>query len=123
MSYKCRLLVYEQRMSSHFEKEQALQAIHESPYGGRGQGCGSFRGRGSGRQKFDKATVECYYCYKLGHFQYKYFKLKKEANYVKANEEMLLMTYVNCQNANRESVWFLDSGYSNHMCGKKRNFL
>jgi len=115
------LLVHEQRMSSHIEEEQALHAIHESSSRGRGQGRGSFRGRGKGRgrQNFDKAIVECYYCHKLVHFQYECPKLKKEANYVKVDEEMLLMAYVNCQNANRESVWFLDSGCSNHICGKK----
>jgi len=120
------LLVHEQRMSSHIKEEQALQAIHESPSRGRGRGRGSFRGRGRGRgrgrQNIDKATVECYYCHKLGHFQYECPKLKKEANYVKVDEEMLLMTDVNCQNANRERVWFLDSGCSNHMCGKKKIF-
>jgi hypothetical protein len=42
---------------------------------------------------------------------------------VKADEEMLLMADVNCQNANRESVWFLDSRCSNHMCGKKEIFF
>jgi len=115
------LLVHEQRMSSHIKEEQALQAIHESPSRGSGRGRGSFRGRerGRGRQKFDKAIMECYYCHKLRHFQYECPELKKEANYVKADEEMLLMADVNCQNANRESVWFLDSGCSNHMCGKK----
>jgi hypothetical protein len=51
------LLVHEQRMSSHIEEEQALQAIHESPSRGKGRGRGSFRGRGRGRgrQNFDKA--------------------------------------------------------------------
>lgn len=28
------------------------------------------RGRGRGRTTFNKATVECYKCYNLGHFQY-----------------------------------------------------
>ena len=93
------LLVHEQCMSSHIEEEQTLQANHESPSGGRSQGRGSFRGRG--RQNFDKAIVECYYCHKLGRFQYECPKLKKEVNYMKVDEEMLLMAYVNCQNANQ----------------------
>jgi RNase H-fold protein (predicted Holliday junction resolvase) len=52
-----RLLMHEQRMSSHIKEEQALQAIHESPSRGKGRGRGSFRGRGRGRgrQNFDKA--------------------------------------------------------------------
>jgi hypothetical protein len=44
-----RLLMHQQRMSSHIKEEQALQAIHEIPSRGRGRGCGSFRGRGRGR--------------------------------------------------------------------------
>jgi hypothetical protein len=75
-----------------------------------------------GDKTLTRPFVECYYCHKLGHFQYECPELKKEANYVKADEEMLLMADVNCQNANRESVWFLDSGCSNHMCGKKEIF-
>jgi hypothetical protein len=39
---------------------------------------------------------------------------------VKVDEEILLMADVNCQNANRERVWFLDSRCSHHMCGKKK---
>ena len=48
----------------------------ESPFvqfaGQRSQGRESFRGRGRGRsrQTFNKATVECYNCHKLGHFQW-----------------------------------------------------
>ena len=42
------LLVHEQRMSSHKEEEHALKITHGDQYGGRGRGCGSFRGRGRG---------------------------------------------------------------------------
>ncbi|CAL2266676.1 unnamed protein product [Prunus armeniaca] len=91
------LLVHEQHMSSHVEEEQALQVIYGSQYGGRGQGLGSFRERGRGKQSFDKATVECYHYHKLGHFQYKCSELKKKANYVEADEEMLLMAYGICE--------------------------
>lgn len=68
---KSSLLVHEQRMSSHKEEEHALKITHGDQSGGRGRGRGSFRGRGRGRgrQSFDKATMECYYCHKLGHFQ------------------------------------------------------
>ena len=42
------LLVHEQRMSSHEEEEHALKITHGDQSGGRGLGCGSFRGKGRG---------------------------------------------------------------------------
>ena len=36
---------------------------------------------------------------------------------------MLLMAHVDSHNSNREAVWFLDSGCSNHMTGNKQWFL
>ena len=119
------LLVHEQRMSSHVEEEHALKITHSEQSGGRSQGRGSFRGRGRGRgrQTFNKATVECYNCHKLGHFQWECQSKEKEANYAETQEEMLLMAYVNMNKVNREDMWFIDSGCSNHMCGKKEYFL
>lgn len=101
--------------------EQALKIIHGEQSGGRGRGHGSFRGRGRGRSRhsFDKATVECYHCHKLGHFQWECPNKEKEANYAEGQEEMLLMTHVDINQAKNEDLWFLDSGCSNHMCGKK----
>ena len=32
------------------------------------------------------------------------------------------MSYVDMNKANGEDMWFLDSGCSNHMCGKKEYF-
>jgi hypothetical protein len=50
--------------------------------------------------------------------------VNKEANYVELNneEEILLMSYVELYENNREDAWFLDSGCSNHMCGDKAMF-
>lgn len=68
--------------------------------------------------------MECYRCHKLGHFQYECPSWDKEANYVELGEEeeMLLMSYVEMNDAQREDVWFLDSRCSNHMCGDKKIF-
>ena len=116
--------MHEQRMSSHVEEEHTLKFTHGEQSGGRSQVRGSFRGkgRGRGRQTFNKATVECYDCHKLGHFQWECQSKEKETNYAETQEEMSLMAYVKMNKANREDMWFLDSGYSNHMCGKKEYF-
>ncbi|CAL8162097.1 unnamed protein product [Prunus armeniaca] len=58
-------------MNDHVTEEQVLKVTYDESSGGRGRGHGSFRGRGLGRgRSFDKSTVECYHCHKLGHFQY-----------------------------------------------------
>ena len=101
-----------------------MNVAYEDRVGGRGRGRGTFRGRGRGRgrQEFNKALVKCYKCHKLGHFQYECPSWEKAANYVEADkeDEVLLMAYIEPNDAKREGVWFLDSGCSNHMSGKKQ---
>ncbi|TXG65249.1 hypothetical protein EZV62_006524 [Acer yangbiense] len=120
------LVVHEQKFHRHNGEEQALKVTFEDRAEGRGRGRGFFRGRGRsrGHQSFNKALVECYKCHKLGHFQYECPSWDKEANYAELGEEeeMLLMSYVEMNEAKREDVWFLDSGCSNHMCGDKTFF-
>ena len=69
------LLVHEQRIKRHGGDEQALKVTFDDKSGGRG------------RQTFNKATVECWRCHQLGHFQYECPKLEKGANYAKLEEE------------------------------------
>lgn len=120
------LIVHEQKFYKSSGEEQALKVTVEERFGGRGRGRNTFRGRGRGRgrQIFNKASVECYKCHKLGHFQSECPTWDKEANYANLDEEaeMLLMSYVELNEAKREDAWFLDSGCSNHMCGDKTMF-
>lgn len=120
------LLVHEQRMKAHVVEEHALKVTFGESSGERGRGRGGFRGRGrgGGRRNFDKSTIECYNCHQLGHFQYECPKKETEAkaNYAEGNEEILLMAYVGEKEAVKEELWFLDSGCSNHMCGKREFF-
>ncbi|KAL2324779.1 hypothetical protein Fmac_023837 [Flemingia macrophylla] len=124
------LLVHEQRMHNTVHEEHALKVTQSTQNAGpvgRGRGRWNFGGRGSGRsrQNIDKATVECYNCHKLGHFQWEC--RKGVANFAEsqedsAEEHMLLMAYVEAKEQQKTYVWFLDSGCSNHMCGKNEYF-
>ena len=106
--------------------EQALKVSYRERYEGRGRGQSYVRGRGRGRGSYfaNKATLECFKCHKLGHFQYECPSWEKSANYTELDEEeeMFLMSYVEVNNSKREDVWFLDSGCNNHMCGNKQWF-
>ncbi|KAM1875652.1 hypothetical protein ACFX14_043200 [Malus domestica] len=42
--------------------------------------------------------------------------------YTETSEEMMLMAYVDIEEVDINELWFLDSGCSNHMCGKKEIF-
>jgi hypothetical protein len=123
--FQSSLLVYEQRIGRHIMEEHALKVTHDVQQGGRG-GRHNFRGRGQGRGRniFDKSTIECYNCHELRHFQWECPKKEQVSRgfYTATSEEMLLMAYVNIKEVDREELWFLDSGYSNHMCGKKEMF-
>ncbi|KAH0655583.1 hypothetical protein KY285_030465 [Solanum tuberosum] len=114
------LLVHEQRLIPLIEDEHALKIYLGKLFGGRGRSFGR-GGRGRGKGRFDKATVECYNCHKLGHFQRECPQNGKEENYAKTQEEMLLMAYVD--NADKENTWYLDSGCNNHMCGNREYFF
>ncbi|XP_062010136.1 uncharacterized protein LOC133726576 [Rosa rugosa] len=118
------LLVHEQKFRKAGGDEQALKVSYEDKIGGRGRARGGFRGngvmRGRGRG-LNRATIECFKCHHLGHFQYECPKWEKAANYAEIDEEeeLLLMAFVEENKSSREGVWFLDSGCSNHMTGNK----
>lgn len=82
------LLVHEQRMRGHGVEEQILKVVHEDKVGrGRGRGRGRGTSRGRGRQSFDKATVECFNCHKLGHFRCECPSWENGANYAEQDGE------------------------------------
>ncbi|CAH9132625.1 unnamed protein product [Cuscuta epithymum] len=133
-------------------EEQAFQAKEEAPREqpfpsssrGRGRGRGGFRGahrgrgrgRGhpsnEGRQDYSKGTskapIKCYYCNKPGHKEASCWKKEEDkeqgkseqkSNY--AEEEHLFLAQHNSDNV-CSSVWYVDSGCSNHMTSSKSLF-
>lgn len=112
------------RKPSNGGEERVLKVAYEDRSGrGRGRGAEQGRGRGRGRA-FNKATIECFKCHKLGNFQYECPGWEGKANYVETEEEesdVLLMAFTE-SNEEKEEAWFFDSGCSNHMCGDKTWF-
>ncbi|KAL4295748.1 hypothetical protein GQ457_12G010900 [Hibiscus cannabinus] len=113
------LLVHEQKMLNP-EEEQAIKVTYgDSSTRGRGHGRYRGRGRRRGRTTFDKSTIECYKCHKLGNFQWECHS--QENNYTESSDEMFLMARVGDESL-KSDEWFLDSGCSNHICNKKDYF-
>ncbi|WVY95447.1 hypothetical protein V8G54_034535 [Vigna mungo] len=128
--------------------EQALQSrvnfTNRGGYqGGKGRGRGRNRGRGNfsshrdnigessysgGRSNFkhDKSKVDCYKCKQLGHYASEcQTKLQREheehANVVEIEESMVLACTQGPDVENND-IWYLDTGCSNHMTGKRDFF-
>ncbi|XP_076902632.1 uncharacterized protein LOC143557446 [Bidens hawaiensis] len=87
------LVVHEQKFKKvDKEDEQALKIEYNDGSESRGRGRGRYsprgRGRGRGRSSFNKETIECYKCHKLGHFVYECLGCNgsKEANFAGFDE-------------------------------------
>ncbi|XP_023519364.1 uncharacterized protein LOC111782798 [Cucurbita pepo subsp. pepo] len=126
------LLVHEQKVINKRSEEKVLQ-VENVPRYGQGRGKGTFqsgrgysRGRGRGRSFVNRSAINCFRCGKQGHYQFECPGLEKEAtNYAEFDEEeeLLLMTYTKKSKVEREGIWFLDFGCSNHMTEEKTWFL
>ncbi|GAA0175179.1 hypothetical protein LIER_28409 [Lithospermum erythrorhizon] len=108
------LVMHENKFNrgSREENDQVLQVEDRfNVITSRGRGNYRGRGRGRGRQTpFDKASIECYKCHKLGHFQNECPRWEREAHYASVDEEddLLLMVEVG-DNASRQNVWYIGS--------------
>lgn len=98
---------------------------------GRGRGRGnSNQGRGGDNSKQDKYRFHCYNCGKYRHkivdCWHKKNNQDNQVNIVESsgehsNESETLLSARNNLLAD-ENIWFLDTGCSNHMCGRKELF-
>ncbi|KAI9201145.1 hypothetical protein LWI28_018928 [Acer negundo] len=125
------------RGSGNTETKGRGRGGRDSSRGGRGQQNHVSRGRGRGRGRrggynyrpnVDKRTVQCYNCHKYGHYSNECRGIPNEVNegsnfaekeQVEGESLMLMAHNSTYQN---QDVWFLDSGASNHMTGRKDLF-
>ncbi|GAU34810.1 hypothetical protein TSUD_394360 [Trifolium subterraneum] len=87
-------------------------------------------GRGSPKPRYDKSRVKCYNCENFGHYASEYRahsirKVEEKANYVEeiSQEDGTLLLAHKDNEKGGDNQWYLDSGASNHMCGRRSMFV
>lgn len=93
-------------------------------YRGRGRGRGNYSQTGNGR---GRSNVRCFQCRKIRHYSSEcpnkpenYANLAEASNDITEEPTLLL---VHNDSVEQNNVWYLDSGASNHMCGRKEYFV
>ncbi|KAJ0508279.1 putative RNA-directed DNA polymerase [Helianthus annuus] len=142
--------VTEEQAFQAFSKEQTGQREDERPGSYRGRGRNSLRGRGRGRGRFSgrgRGSIQCYNCNRFGHvradcwsepqvqaaveeieeeddnklFMAVEIEMKDEKEVEEEDDSKLLMA-VGDERKGEHDIWFVDSGCSNHMTGKRSLF-
>ncbi|CAM8974718.1 unnamed protein product [Rhodiola kirilowii] len=124
-------------------QEQALQSrvevrTHGGYRGGRGRGgCRNYNGereqasssniqrsRGGNTRGHDKSRVQCYQCQKFRHYKFECRANERveKAYAFEAHDNMVLACKTKDTCGGYTDVWYIDSGCSNHMSGRKELF-
>ncbi|XP_070012611.1 uncharacterized protein [Nicotiana sylvestris] len=78
-------------------------------------------------QRYDKSKIECYNCHKFGHFSWECrSNVEEKANLIddkKEEDESTLLLALKEEERDDCSLWYLDNGASNHICGYKEKFV
>ena len=105
----------------------------------------NWRGRGRSRRRGGRSNIQCYKCKKYGHYandcnSKKCYNCGRMGHVAKAcrarkrvegttnlameyvTDEGLLLMAQDEENINNDTLWYLDSGASNHMCGHEHLF-
>lgn len=108
--------------------QETHHSDHNHGAGGSRRGAHSGRGRG---KKFDKSKIQCYVCDRYGHYADECWHNKgthndnEEASFAQEednSEQVLLMVTTPIDESNT-NFWYLDTGCSNHMTGRRDWFV
>ncbi|KAM1179120.1 hypothetical protein ACFX1X_018618 [Malus domestica] len=95
----------------------------------RGESLTKGRGRGRSNLRYEKSQVQCYNCQKFGHYAWECRapsnRLDEKVNYMKEEKEVNGTVLLACKNndGDQDYTWYLDTGASNHMCGRRSMFV
>ena len=83
---------------------------------------------GNSKPKFDKSKVKCYNCQKVSHYTRDSWsptkKVEEDTNLViKEKKEATLLLMHGEKIQDKENMWYLDNGASNHINGDTNRFI
>ncbi|XP_057417996.1 uncharacterized protein LOC130712175 [Lotus japonicus] len=115
-------------------KEKSDLEDRPEPSSTRGGDSGKFSGK---KKTTDRSQVQCFRCEKFGHYAYECKKFRggsnkgktpkkaeEEANLVQddSDSDPVMLMATTCESGKDSEVWYLDTGCSNHMTGRRRWF-